>query len=102
MDLIFSRLPFIISLKGDDLMKKIRRILAACGALLLLAMYGSTLFFALTDHSQTAGLLKASLVCTVVIPVLLYAYTLVYRNLQNGRPREEEEGGTEDPGNTQT
>ena len=55
-----------------------------------------------TRVDSAAGLLKASLVCTVVIPVLLYAYTLVYRNLQNGRPREEEEGGTEDPGNTQT
>ena len=36
-NLIFSRPPFIISLKGDDLMKKIRRILAACGALLPLS-----------------------------------------------------------------
>ena len=42
-------------------MEKIRRILAACGAVLLVVMYGSTLFFAVTDHSQTMGLLKASI-----------------------------------------
>lgn len=72
-------------------MEKIRRILAACGAVLLVVMYGSTLFFAVTDHSQTMGLLKASIVCSFVIPVLLYAYTLVYRTLQSGRPPRDEE-----------
>lgn len=67
-------------------MEKIKRILAAAGAFLLLIMYGSTLFFALTDHSQAMGLLKASIACTVIIPVLLYAYTLVYRNIKNSAP----------------
>lgn len=92
-------------------MEKIRRILAACGAVLLLTMYGSTLFFAITDHSQTMGLLKASIACTFIIPVLLYAYTLVYRNIQNSRPASGEESacedmtdlaGEEDPGSDQT
>ena len=92
-------------------MEKIRRILAACGAILLLAMYGSTLFFALTDHSQTMDLLKASIACTFIIPVLLYAYTLVYKNIQNSRPRSSEESPCEnaadqakekDPGSDQT
>lgn len=92
-------------------MEKIRRILAACGAVLLVVMYGSTLFFAVTDHSQTMGLLKASIVCTFVTPVLLYAYTLVYRTLQSGRPPRDEESrpkkqGKEaeaaDPGQDQT
>lgn len=92
-------------------MEKIRRILAACGAVLLVVMYGSTLFFAVTDHSQTMGLLKASIVCTFVIPVLLYAYTLVYRTLQSGRPpldeesrpkKEGKEAEAADPGQDQT
>ncbi len=58
---------------------KIKRILAAAGALLLFGMYVSTLVFALTDHSASRGLLKASIACTIILPVLLYAYTLVYR-----------------------
>lgn len=58
---------------------KIKRILAATGALLLFGMYVSTLVFALTDHSASRGLLKASIACTIILPVLLYAYTLVYR-----------------------
>lgn len=58
---------------------KIRRILALAGALLLFGMYAATILFAFIDHSSTQGLLKASIACTFILPVLLYAYTLVYR-----------------------
>ncbi len=58
---------------------KIKRILAALGAFLLFAMYALTLVFALVDHSAAKGLLKASIACTLILPVLLYAFTLVYR-----------------------
>lgn len=60
-------------------MEKVKRILALIGAILLFGMYASTLVFALTDHSSTIGLLKASIACTIILPVLLYAYTLVYK-----------------------
>nr|WP_235398047.1 hypothetical protein [Faecalicatena contorta] len=60
-------------------MKKTKRILALIGAVLLFSMYASTLVFALIDHSATMGLLKASVACTILLPILLYAYTLVYR-----------------------
>ena len=58
---------------------KIKRILALIGALLLFGMYAATLLFAFIDHSASQGLLKASIACTMILPVLLYAYTLVYR-----------------------
>ena len=61
------------------LMKKVKRILALAGAVLLFCMYASTLVFALTDRSQTMGLLKASIACTIILPELIYAYTLVYK-----------------------
>lgn len=63
-------------------MKKMKQILALTGALLLFAMYAATLVFALigSDHART--LLKAAIVCTVIIPVFLYAYILVYRVLK--------------------
>ena len=53
--------------------------LALIGAVLLVAMYASTLIFALTDRSGTMNLLMASIACTIILPVLLYAYTLVYK-----------------------
>lgn len=60
-------------------MKKTKRILAVIGAVLLFCMYASTLLFAFIDQSKTMGLLKASIACTIILPVLLYAYTLVYK-----------------------
>lgn len=63
-------------------MKKARRFFALVGALLLFLMYGCTLFFALTDSSRTMGLLKASIACTILVPVLLYGILLFYRLLR--------------------
>ena len=60
-------------------MKNLKRILAAIGALLLFCMYASTLLFALIDQSKSMGLLKASIACTIILPVFLYAYSLVYK-----------------------
>ena len=60
-------------------MKKGKRIFALIGAIALVLMYISTLVFALIDPSVSGGLLKASIACTVILPVLLYAYSLVYR-----------------------
>lgn len=63
---------------------KIKRILAFAGAFILFAMYASTLIFALIDHPAAQGLLKASVAYTIILPVLLYAYTLVYRTVKKG------------------
>lgn len=60
-------------------MKNFKRLLAALGAFLLIFMYIATLIFALISHPAAAGLFKASLVCTFIVPVLLYAYILVYK-----------------------
>lgn len=70
-------------------MKKIKRILALAGAILLVLMYGSTLLFAFIDRSKSLGLLKASIACTILVPVLLYAYTLVYKLLKDRNHKDE-------------
>lgn len=62
-------------------MKKLKRILALIGAVLLFSMYGITLVLALIGSDYALELLKASIVSTVLLPVLLYAYILVYRLL---------------------
>lgn len=70
-------------------MKNLKRIMAGAGALLLLGMYIATLIFALIDHPSSDMLFKASLICTVVIPVLLYGYTLVYKVTRKNDESEE-------------
>ena len=60
-------------------MKKIKRILALAGAVLLFALYASTLVFAFIDTSVSQTFLRAAIACTIILPVLIYAYALVYR-----------------------
>ncbi len=74
-------------------MKKIRRILAGIGAFLLIAMYGMTLVFALIGSPFSRQLLMAAIACTIILPVLLYAFQLVYRVL---KPDDPEDSDTSD------
>lgn len=74
-------------------MKKIKRILAGAAALILFAMYAATLIFALIGSPASRKLLMASIACTILLPVLLYAYILVYRLLKGGEDDEEREDG---------
>ena len=60
-------------------MKKMKRILAAAGAILLLLLYASTLVCALSSSENFMNLLMVSIYATVITPVLLWAYTLIYK-----------------------
>lgn len=60
-------------------MKNLKRLLALGGIVLLVGMYVLTLIFALTDHSASGNMLMASLFATVLLPIFLYAFFLVYK-----------------------
>lgn len=64
-------------------MKKIKQILAILGCILLVGLYVSTLIFALIGSEDTMNLFRASVYATVVVPVLIWAYSLIYRLLKN-------------------
>ena len=68
-----------VFLERIDFMRKSTRMLALIGAILLAGLYISTLIFALINSAYTLNLLKASIAATIILPVLLYAYILVYR-----------------------
>lgn len=65
---------------------KIKRIFAIIAVILLVALYGSTVIFALSDSPNAIYLFKASIFCTVIIPVILYSYILVYRIFSHKHP----------------
>ncbi len=75
-------------------MKKIKRIAAMVGVILLVGMYVATLVLALSSSPQAQNLLMASIVCTVVVPVLIYAMELVARVLG---PSDKEELPEKEP-----
>lgn len=63
-------------------MKKLQRILALTGVILLLGLYALTLVSAILATPYSAGLFKACLFSTVFIPIMIYAILLVYRVLK--------------------
>lgn len=61
---------------------KLKRILALLGAVILAALYLSTLVFALMDNELADSLLIASVLSTIFIPIILYAFQLITKALQ--------------------
>ena len=64
-------------------MKNVKRILAIIGILFLISLYAITLVLALTDDPNTMNAFRASIYCTFLIPVLIWAYTFIYKLLKN-------------------
>ena len=60
-------------------MKKFQHIMAWIGILLLVGMYISTLVFALMKSEAAQELFRASVACTIIVPVVLYAAVLMGR-----------------------
>ena len=69
-------------------MKKLMRVGALLLVLILVALYGSTLYFAITDNPQTMRMFAVSIVSTVVLPVLLYVYKYIF-SMFGGKTIEE-------------
>ncbi len=66
-------------------MKKIRRILALAGVVLILLMYVLTMVFALRKDPSARGLFFGSLAMTIIVPVFLYAMQLAAKAVRPGK-----------------
>ena len=64
-------------------MKKGKRILALCGVVVLVGLYIATLVCALLDSSDALNLFRASIYATIVLPVLIWTYTFIYKLLKD-------------------
>lgn len=60
-------------------MKKIKQVLALIGVVILIGLYVATLYCALSANENFMNMLMTSIYATVVIPVLLWAYSFVYK-----------------------
>lgn len=60
-------------------MKKLKQIVALIGAALLIGMYVLTFILSLSQSPNADNMLMASIYCTILVPVFLYACVLVYR-----------------------
>ena len=62
--------------------KRIRRIFAWIGIVVLVGLYVTTLILAFSGSPMAQALFRGSLAATVVFPVLLYAMQIIYRILK--------------------
>ena len=70
--------------------KKIVRVFALIGAILLAGMYLVVLYLGLTANPNPQNVLMAAIGCTIVLPVLLYAMMLIARVLDNRQNPDEQ------------
>lgn len=62
-------------------MKKMKRIMAWIGIIVLVGLYLVTFILGIFGNEATKGMLMASIACTVVIPCLMYGMMLVVKVL---------------------
>lgn len=72
------------------IMKKVKRILAILLVIILAGLYISTLVFALIGSERAMDWLKVSIYSTIVLPVLLWAYSFVYKLLKKSGEEDSE------------
>ena len=73
---------------SEHIFKKIRQILAILGIIVLVGLYVSTIICALSASDHFMNLLMASIYATVIIPVLIWAYTFIYKLIKKNSEDE--------------
>lgn len=70
-------------------MRQMKRIICLVGVIFLLGLYLATLISAFFTTKATAGLFKACIFSTIVVPIVLYGYLLIYRVLKNNNSHKD-------------
>jgi hypothetical protein len=70
---------------------RLKKIFAIITVIFLLALYGATLIFSLSDSPNAQYLFRASIFCTFVIPVLLYGGIAICKVFRPRHPSEEDD-----------
>lgn len=66
-------------------MKNTKRVLSILGILILAGLYLASLILAITGSEHTFDLFVASVAATVIIPILLWGYIIIYRFLTKNK-----------------
>lgn len=69
-------------------MKNVKRIFAFIGVILLAGLYLITFILAFMKSDAAFTMFKATLACTVILPILIYTYVLVYKLLKDKNDHE--------------
>ncbi|GAA4291883.1 hypothetical protein GCM10023142_26810 [Anaerocolumna aminovalerica] len=69
-------------------MKNTKRVFALVGVLLLLCIPVLLVIGAFTASRDSAALFKASIFCAIVVPIMVYAYMLIYRLIKKNNKEQ--------------
>lgn len=69
-------------------MKKVKQILALIGVIILIGLYAATIVCALSGSEDFMNLLMASIYASVIIPVLMWAYSFIYKLIKKDSGEE--------------
>ena len=64
-------------------MKRLKRVFAWIGILLLLGLYITTIISAIITTPATVHLFKTSIIATIFIPILVYVFMFILKMLGN-------------------
>lgn len=71
-------------------MAKLKKIFAIAGVVILLGMYLFTFISAILATPNTHSLFLGSLAATIIVPIFLYAYMLIYKVVYKNRENQED------------
>ncbi len=71
-------------------MAKLKKIFAIAGVVILLGMYLLTFISAIFATPNTHSLFLGSLAATIIVPIFLYAYMLIYKVVYKNRENQED------------
>ena len=69
-------------------MKNTKRFFALAGDLFLLCIPVILVIGAFTASQDSAALFKASIFCAIVVPIMVYAYMLIYRLIKKNNKEQ--------------
>ena len=76
-------------------MKKVKQILAMIGVIVLVGLYVATIVCAVSASENFMNMLVASIYASVVIPVLIWAYSFIYKLIKkNSEDKKDEDSSS--------
>ena len=71
------------------MLQKLRQVLAIIGIVLLVGLYGLTLFASIFEPANTMNYLMGAVAATIMIPVVLWLLNLMIKSVSKDKKNEE-------------
>lgn len=75
--------------------RKVKQVLAIIGIVIIAALYIVTLILAIIGNENTRPFFMASIICTILVPVVLYILSWMF-NLVKGQAEDARNSGDKD------